>query len=516
MQAVYYYPMTTRKIYHDVSYHARKYQKIILYALVTYFISIWTVLRFLTHSTIYDLVTQQLVARAWLHGNFSPITLGTTHYFFKIIFLYIPMELLPGSKRLKLIVLTVVINVITFYLLYKILAKIMHYYKIDTEYLPVGIAWLAMIAGSAFWISFTNSRNLEVAGGVYLVFRIVSQSDKKQSSSWLIGTTLFASILFFSDTLQVYMTALPLIAYMLIYRKHYHYYISAVIVAGSALSKILFLIVGRVFNITFSGNGASFGTWDMLGAVKSTVILMAGSTDAGLWRVGINLLFVTSMSVVFMYLVLKKKIPVRLGVLVAVFIALNEVVYIVSGQAHHAHTSRYLIMLIPMIVVVIAASYSHIPKFYRIVIFVILLTANFVFLSSRIIDSNVSNNTADAHLKAAELYLSNNHLTYAYASMDTALSLNYYNNVTDARLTALACNKPQLVKAKSVPVDRNKPRDNEVIPLILDANAIMNSPFVCDKNMIERQLGQPSKTDTLSDGSDVLYYPAYIFKLLRF
>ena len=127
----------------------------------------------------------------------------------KTIFLYIPMELLPGSPRLKLILLTLLINLVTFFLLVTLLKKILHEFKVDNSRVAVAVLWLSMIAGSAFWISFANSRNLEVAGGVYLLYNVlvIHRFNRKRQYVYL---ALFSGLLFFADTLQIYMTALPL------------------------------------------------------------------------------------------------------------------------------------------------------------------------------------------------------------------------------------------------------------------------------------------------------------------
>ena len=125
----------------------------IAYGLTCIFVIIWTLLWFLKRPAIYDLVTQQLVAREWVHGNFNPIVLGKTHYLFKTIFMYMPLEILPGSPKLKLILLTLVINILTFTLIAILVKKILLEFRINSDNVSLAMLWLSLIAGSVFWIS---------------------------------------------------------------------------------------------------------------------------------------------------------------------------------------------------------------------------------------------------------------------------------------------------------------------------------------------------------------------------
>ena len=61
------------------------------YLIVTLFFSstivvLWTLLRFWTERSIFDLVGQQVVAREFLENGFMDATLGATHYIVKIFF----------------------------------------------------------------------------------------------------------------------------------------------------------------------------------------------------------------------------------------------------------------------------------------------------------------------------------------------------------------------------------------------------------------------------------------------
>lgn len=113
-------------------------------------------------------------------------------------------------------------------------------------------------------------------------------------------------------------------------------------------------------------------------------------------------------------------------------------------------------------------------------------------------------------------YINRHHLSYAYASMDTALPLAYFQEAHTTRITALACAAPRLVKAKSVPALKNQASGLQQVGLFLDGSHIANYPAVCTVENIKSQLGQPISADVTDDGSTVLFYTAEKLNSLRF
>lgn len=488
----------------------RSKREYLVYSLAGLFVTVWTLLRFTTHPGIYDLITQQLVARQWALGNFNPITLGTTHYVLKTIFLYIPMELMPGSPRLKLIILTLLVNFASFIIIAVLLRKILKEFKVELSFVPAAVLWLAMIAGSAFWISFTNSRNLEVAGGLYLVYCTLV-SYKYKHPKQFVYMALFSGLLFFADTLQIYMTALPLVAYVYLAQRKQFYKIVATFCAGFILSKALFWLTSQLLNVTFSGGSIINGPIDIPGALRSTITLFAGSTDAGWVRVIANLLLITTFAGLFMYMLRNGKIPRKLGILAVCFVAGNESVYIFSGQAHQSHTSRYLIMLLPIVMLAIASMRPFFANKLTQCFIIAVVLINAATLGAAFTKHWDTSFSVDAHIHSVADYLNKHKDSYAYASMDTALPLSYYKEASATHMVALACAAPNLVKAKSIPVLKMTPDQMSKVPIIFDGNIIANSPAVCTVENVVAQLGKPISTDTTDDGSTVLYYP---FKVL--
>jgi hypothetical protein len=483
------------------------------YGFTGFFVTLWTLLRFYNRPSIYDLVTQQLVAREWLHGNFNPITLGKTHYLFKTIFLYIPAEILPGSPKIKLILLTIGINLVTFALIAVLLKKILNEFKIQTKYLSVAMLWLSTIAGSVFWISFANSRNLEIVGGMYILY-LGLLILKKHSNLLLLWLSMFSGMLFFADTLQIYMTALPLIIYAFITNRKRSYIIGAAFLGAIAMSKYLFLLASHFLHLTFDGGAASFGKVDIISAIKSAVVLFAGSTDAGRARVLVNILVVAVILVIFVNSVYKNKLPTSFTKIILTYAFVNEVIYIISGQAHESHTSRYLIMLVPLALLVFTSIYKFIPVRLANVSLFFVIAINASMLSLGLYNTHKKPNY-DEHLMSVARYLNNHSQPYAFASMDTALPLSYYRTTGKTKMSALACADPTLVLAKSVPISKDILSKEIIIPIVLDGNkAISNSPHNCNADNIADQFGQPVYKTVTDDNSIVLYYPSSALKSL--
>ena len=479
-------------------------------------------LRFFNSTSTYDLTTQQVLAHSWLHGYAAPISLGPTNYLLKIFLIYMPADLLPGSPRLKLILLTILINVATYILLFIVLQKILAEFKIEvSSAFYSAMLWLSIVAGSVFWIEFANSRNLEVAGGMFLVLyslRVLREPTKRNT----VGLTLLATLLFFADTLQVYMVALPILVYALLlalFKKTSWKRITTIFVifsCGVIAALILTFIARHVLDITISKAGAGTVPQDVSqisraaqAAIRSTVRQLSGGIDAGKPREVVNLLFIVLGVISFTLGILRRKVALRFGLFVVIFLIVDELVYIFSGTALQSDTSRYLVMLAPVIVLALASlSYlfeqSIVPKL--VVIGFILFNA--FLLSHALIQSWDTSFPKDRHLGSVMRYLNNHNYAYAFSSMDSATPLAYYGGVKHTLLLPVACGGGKLVHAYAfrdthIAVDSNP---SKLVPVILDGQAIINAPSVCTEQPIVNQLGKPATTETTDDGSSVLLF----------
>ena len=183
--------------------------KALIYLFGFIVIAFWTLYRFFIKLSTFDLVGQQLLTRQWLDGFHSNALIGTTNYILKMIFIYAPFNYLPGSPLLKIELMTLIINIATFvisiYFIKKIYVLFFGEFR-KSSYLS--ILYFAGLAGSMYWIEFANSRNLEFAFGLGLIYLILS-SVEYFSYKKLVSFLILSTLLFFSDPLQIYMSMVP-------------------------------------------------------------------------------------------------------------------------------------------------------------------------------------------------------------------------------------------------------------------------------------------------------------------
>jgi len=507
----------------------RAQQFIVLHAraltltLSSVFVGLWTLLRFSNSSSIYDLVTQQVLAHSWLHGYTGQVPLGPTNYLLKVFLLYMPLDIIPGSPRLKLIALTLLINIATFILIFIAIEKILKEFGISGRfYLGSAMIWLSMIAGSVFWIEFANSRNLEVAGGMFVILLALRflRYGSKPIAAGLLG---LAAIVFFADSLQIYMVGLPLVAYGVVLalgkKSSWQRALGLAAVLGLSVIAARLLVIGAThllsldigqtatgFSLPLSSLGPSFS-----GAAHSTLNQLNGSLDAGGIREKVNLLFLAAAVAAFVVATWRRLVPRRLILLVGLIVVLDEAIYIVSGQAISGGTSRYLITIAPTAVLAFA-SLGKLLKSSRLVYAFVaaVVIINGLFLGRAFLRAWDPGFPADGHLRATSNYLNAHNYTYALGSMDTATPLAYYGYVHQTMLFPAACLDDRLVHAnafRSTATIRQYEHSQALVPLILDQAAIYNVPNVCTQESIIQQFGQPKAQDILSDGSLVLLYP---------
>lgn len=512
---------------------ARKRARLLAYTGSITFMTIWTVLRFFTQRTIFDLVGQQVLAQQLLHGGIAGAGIGITNYLPKLLFLYVPLHLLPGSPRIKLLLLTVIVNAATVLLLGLVLEKLLQKFSIKAgAFLWIGLVWLGAIAGSVFWVQFTNSRNLEVAGGVFLLYLGVCYLEHP---SWrrLTAIGLFGAALFFADTLQLYMTAMPLILYGITLGVRSRTYrnisfLSAGLVAAYAGSKLLFSICVWLFSIHFVQNGTGASTpsvhsliYGAANSLKALVHLYSGAADARKLRELCNLAFLATIVLACAYNIRYKLLPRRLLLLIGYVVVVNELLYVVSGQAQAAGTERYLIMTAPALVLLLGgmqASWKSLRK-WGLATLGIVVAINGIFLTKALVSSSGHRYSQDSHLVSVAQYTANNPKALAYGSMDSAIPVSYLYGSGAAPLP-LSCSGSHLAKNDTfysrTAYKRRERSTHTAVAIILDGSTITNTPSVCDQAAIISQLGKPARVATTNDGSVVLLYTPRVSSKLQY
>ena len=490
------------------------------------FVTIWTLLRFFTQQSVFDLVSQQIIVHQWLHGSLSVAHVGQTAYIPKMLLIYIPLDVLPVSPRLKLIICTIVINITTFVLIAVLLKKILQAFKVKvTNSLDIGLIWISMIAGSVFWIGIINSRNIEVAGGlllIYLTLRFLESPSRTKGI--ILGLT--SGFIFFSDPLQFYMVALSLVFYSItLYLRHQAewfkpFFLATIFMAGFVLSKTIFSITQHFLQLSFNEtNGMALHTFSaqwllesLKGLARSTAILFLGANDAGKIREAANLGLLFCSIMVFMFGIWKKRLSQNLKWFCISFIIIDELIYVFSGQAAEPGTSRYLIMLAPILV--LALSSVKLPERssdHFVVLFICGLLINAGFLMNALIRNWDTSFPKDDHVESAYRYemLHSADTQQLYTSIDTGLPLLYYHDISAQNVLPLGCSQGSLVRTyysmdKEFKFASQHPIKNAAI--VMDGNSITNTPSICNEDTIAQSFGQPTSKDMTDDGSMVLIY----------
>jgi hypothetical protein len=495
-------------------------------------ISAWTLLRFFDQAHHFDLYGQEALARQWLQGVHIGSAAGPTNYAWKMLLLYVPLDSLPGSPRLKLIVLTLLINIVMFVTLTILIQALWRQLVPKSDKpdwrLQAAMLWFASMAGSIFWIQYANSRNLEVAGGMLLIWLGLRYVQRISWLRWL-GLLALSGLLFFADPLQLYMTALPLLVFvtgrqLLASRSLARFLpivsLIVIVVTGLVLSKLLLAIVRHIWHLQilvgYGGLKPSLAPAALvhgsLDAIKQMAHLYTGGAGPHISRIreAVNLLIVgATVAAAVVAAIRKRQYRLLFGLAACIWIV-DILVYVASGQATQADTGRYLIMTVPALMLVVPMALSLLKRHVQVLVIGAVLAGNCLTLGVALARSWQPSFPLDSHLTVVENYIQRHGYQFAYASMDTAIPANYLHD-TSTTLLPLSCLPTGQVLPSYLFFDRGaflqlSAAHQATIPFVLDGGAITNTPAVCTAASIEQQLGSPLERDQLSDGSSVLIY----------
>lgn len=491
-------------------------------------VSAWAMLRFFVKPSTFDLVGQQLLAGQWTKGFHAGATIGPTNYILKMLFVYIPFRWLHFSPRLGLVLMTLIIDVATYVLLVLALEKIfLQFFKKINVVFYLSCFWLALIAGSMYWIQFANSRNLEIDGGL-LVVLIGFSYIKTSSINRLVAITALSSLVLFADPLQFYMTLIPFLLYefIIIWGSKFNKQdltkwlrLVAAIILGFAGSKLLILIAQKIWNVhfialTFHRNGYNILatiTHSLEPAVKQMARLYVGGYEYGRYVEALNLVFVSIIVIIGLYYMFKKLLPIKLSIFILTFWICDVAFYILSGQALQNQTSRYLIMTIPIFVILLIGILSINNKLR---IKILISTIIIILINSLTLVNVIAHNwnpsfTKDSAITSVIGFMTTNKYPFAYASMDDALPADYYSN-SQVKVLPLSCNNG-ILSSSYLFFDEGYYKatadiKTDTVPLILDGNQIENTPSVCSLTSIKSEISQWQSVKYLSDGSMALIF----------
>ena len=492
-------------------------------------VSIWTMVVFFVKPSTFDLVGQQLLSRQWANGFHSGAVVGPTNYILKIIFLYMPLNHLPGSPRLKLVLLTLALNIITYILLVFIIRNL---YKIFFKNLSnkfyLAAIWLATIAGSMYWINYSNSRNIEIIGGLYLVYLGLKLNKTTKTLTYILIAGL-SGLVFFADPLQFYMSAIPLIIYLggkFLFSARTKSEFLAVfklvvsVFFGYLLSKFLSYLSRKIFGVKFialttHAKGYTITqtiAHGILPSFKHIAQLYTAGYQLGRFIEVLNVCFTIFIVLVGLYYAFKKLLPTKFSWFVAVFWIVNMAFYIISGQALQTGTERYLIMTIPVLILLLLAVVQIKHKLRPVIIWLIgvVIILNFIALINSLKINWDPGFSKDNHDNSAIKFMETGGYSYGYSGMYTGLPSDYLSN-GNVKLLPLSCNPGGVLSTSYLFFDASYYKytalgAQKYVPIILDGDQINNLPNICTKLDIVNQFGNYSSSTKLSDGSTVLIY----------
>ncbi len=487
-------------------------------------------LRFASERSIFDLVGQQVLAQSFLRDGFLDASVGATHYLVKLFLVYIPFGISSLDPRWSLIIMTLLINIAAYIAIFFAIKSILRTFDLlRPKIFYVAMVWLAASAGSIFWIEFANSRNLEVAVGLWTIvlgLNFIKNPNVRRGVMWLS----IATLAFFMDPLQIYMTGLPLAIYLIVvellprlansWKKHVG---SVIAILGGAYvcSKvILAIVVATTGTVVISDSSSALGTSNIImhlsGAIKGLVIadvrLVAGVVgDGGRLRQGLALLAVLFALFVWVAYAVRKKVSRKLVAFVLIFSCVIQGIYFLSGQSLNGDTSRYLIMFAPILVLVISSLPMTRLSRAALLMIAIFVTVTGLFLSLSLLRAWPERFTKDRPLATVAEFIQGESQTRFYASMDTALPVTYYYPSTT--ILPLRCSPSGLERSATFypkgSFDTYQSKSRAQVGIIFDAEGnITNHPNVCNKDDVIKRFGQPQQIQMIAGGQLILFYDA--------
>lgn len=507
----------------------RRYKDWLVIGIGSLLVTAWTLFRLFTKSVNFDMTGQQLLARQWLDGFADGSVMAPTNYIVKMLLVYMPGEALGINPHTLLVGSTILINVLTFAGLYVAIKKLLAYFKVPVSGMFYGgMLWLAGVAGSVFWIEFSNSRNLEIVAGLFLLYACLLFYQK--ATAWRATVIVaLAGVTFFADPMQLYIIPAIMVGYSVIdtvlHKKSWAplLRVTGLLTAGFVVAWCLTFAVQQVMHVTFFSvssvqQSLAIFTQPLVAATetaKNLIRLIAGTNEMGVWRQVVNIGLVGVISGGVVFAVIKKYLPNQPVIFVTIWIVVVVGVYVASGQPiFQIDTSRYLILFAPAVVFagsLVALNKSAVRRTVTALVWsvVVINAASLMWFTAKSWRTTLP---ADTPLQTRMNYVQQAGFAYGYASMDTAIPGTYLFGKHRASLLPLSCVYGRLHRS-TLFYDQKvfttlEARGAQLVPLILDGDAIRNQPHLCSEAAILDQFGPPTAKHNLASGDLVLIYDA--------
>ena len=499
-------------------------------------VCLWTVLRHITNGVNFDVVGQIGLADQWTRGLHSGAQLGVTNYVWKMPLYVIVNALDFISPMNRLLLLALICNVMTFLLLFVLFEKILKLYAVkDRTWLYLGMLWLASITGSVFWADYANSRNLETVGGVLFLYLGLRFLKYRQARTALL-LTLTGSMVFFADSLELYVFGVGICTYLFVHwlllrtRENALNLCSVVGLTGLAFigSKLLSLALARLLSVQYLSVphqpinlDASTLTATAHGLLNSTLDVLGANFikrpyAANTFREIVGFITLLALVVVFArnWSRIRAKTAVQVGLMVLV---INYAVYVASGQVLVWATSRYLILIPLVLVLIIAISGDAFTrKFERrtqISLFALSLISIFMLVGGLVTQWPVAH-SKDKHIYTTLAFLQSNGFKYALSSREVGVTTTYFAEGQSMVLPMLCTDDHRLIATDlfydRAPFERLQ-NQTAPIAIIVPEAGITAGRRSCSTADVLAQFGNPDRQQIIPGVGDALVYkPARI------
>ena len=504
--------------------------KLFVLGLVFILVFFWTTFRFISNGVTFDVVGQIGVAEQWSHGLHEGALLGPTNYVLKMPIYSVSQAIPHLSPHARLYILALACNILTFWVLFWVGQKILNLSRVKNRaFLYLGILWLALIAGRVFWMDHANSRNLELAGGVVLLWLALSILEHSTWRKIWVFIAL-ASCVFFADPLQLYTSGVGLGLFLFtsivhaLYRKgstQKYIPLIAALVLSVAVSKVLFWLSTVLLPISYlqaPTNKLEVDAPALLSGFMHS-LLRIFDLDVLVKPLGIVslrhavgiVLFAIVVGLLLRYVRALRSSAAYLFSLVA---ASTLVVYLVSGHASEVGTERYISMVAICLVFLFGHLGDVIPPRIRSVvvpIWMVCVGTGAVLLLGATVQGWPTRFSKDAPLQALTQY------TAAHAN-DTIIASRSYANPTNYlvgysyRVLPVLCTAEKKIVADTLFYDKAAWRrialTQGTIHIVAPEEGIRTEQAVCSSTDLEKQFGTPSRTEVVPGLGTAYIYSA--------
>ena len=526
------------KLYKKLLKHSRQAKKLVVKRarLLSLFagcivVVIWTIYRHISNGINFDVVGQIGLAQQWANGMISGSQIGLTNYVLKMPVYFVANGFEVLSPMGRLLLLALLFNVATFIFIFVIIEKILKLEKIkNLNWFYVAFLWLAVIAGDVFWVDYANSRNLEIVGGLLILYLWLKFINRPK---WYLlpSILLVASITFFADSLMFYLFGLGIVTYCWLRllgklsKTNLLIAISASAITGLGyvISKQIFRLISHFYNVTFYSAPYSRPELSLGYAWQSIKSLITNTLDifgANFWHFPLNLnsfrqiinalilVFVITLLIKFRNII-TKKIVAQISITVIIF---NYLIYLASGQVSQWATSRYLVIvpiLTVLLVGLIGGSLNKKKATKLQTMWLGILVISSLLIIGALVMQWPTKHEKDKHIYTVINFMQSQHYNYALSDRSHAINATYLSSGKQIVLP-FGCNNKKLTPTNlfydnSMFIELKKYVGE--VPIILSNDEIVFGEQRCSKKDIIKQFGEPLRQQSIAGvGTALIYY----------